>query len=240
MKQIATFILVMLLTLSGLSQTGTNSFQGLWETHWTKTVAASPYADAAYHYYHYSNYLYVEDDSIWVLDYPCERRSVSPFTTDAFQMINDSTIKYGGRDYSLNKWCDTAAISNLKSHQINPDCYLGKWRLNYVESGGDGTGHHVIYPFDVDTVINITEALSDGEFLTLRTGKSEREFQLTLEHDNFVYCLVLTPTDSWDEKENIMWRRDWDLPTPNKKELKEIRGGKGELPSKLRLEYSRW
>ena len=136
--------------------------------------------------------------------------------------MNDSTFEYNGEKFSKIKNYDSNAIAVLKKHELNSECYAGKWILERTESGGDGTGVEFIFPFKVKDEIDLSDNALDGKTVKIRMDGEEKEFNFALEREMFEYYLLLTPTENWSKQDRKMWYRSWDLPPPTKRELKQI------------------
>jgi hypothetical protein len=198
--------------------------QGLWSAHWTEHIPTQGFADADYDYIYHSTDIYVEGDSIWTLDYPCERTAVYTFSPSSFLFINDSTVHYGNYRYSHSNYYDTTTLANLKANELNPECYAGEWNVVSTEGDGDGNGRIFIYPFSIDEKIVIKSDDLKQEVINVNIDGKKRAFLIrSISHSK----LVLTPTESWLTQDNQMWDRSWDLPPPTKRELKNIKQTKG-------------
>lgn len=203
-----------------------NDIQGLWNSNWIEFIPLRGNEDAGFRQIHHNNYFYVEGDSLWNMDYPCKLISIEKITPGNFRFVNDSTLSYRGELYKQAHY-DTATIALLKMDQINPACYLGKWELVRTESGGDGTGDVYIFPFTIEDTLFITEEVIKGKAIKIRIEKAEREFFFTIIRTEVSWELHLTPTDAWLKKDKKMWKRDWNLPPPSKKEFKKMRNEEG-------------
>lgn len=203
-----------------------NDIQGLWNSNWIEFIPAKVSEDAAFRQIHHNNYFFVEGDSLWNMDYPCKLISIEKITPGNFRFVNDSTLNYRGELYTQAHY-DTATIALLKMDRINPACYIGKWELVRTESGGDGTGDVYIFPFTIGDTLFITEEVIKGKVIKIRIEEAEREFFFTIIRTGVSWELHLTPTDTWLKKDKKMWKRDWNLPPPGKKELKKMRNEEG-------------
>ncbi len=227
---------ILLIFPCGAQQETENKPQGLWSFSRSEDVKTEVESDAAYYTVHHSGDIFLEGDSLWFLDYPCEKIEAREYSANLFLMVNDSTFDYNGERYSRQNKYDSLAIKRLKAHKFNFDCYRGTWNIIRSESGGDGTGVVFIYPFQlVDQLIIETDVLNDGVFRVPINGV-EREFSVSIEHPGFPDVLTLKPIGSWKKKERFMWVRDWDLPPPNKRELRKIKRTKG---SELEFRFSK-
>lgn len=200
--------------------------QGLWNSSWTENIPTPGYADAAFYTVYHTNDLYFEGDSMWRLEFPCKRIHVDTYFVEDFEFVNDSTFDYQHERYSRQK-LDSGSIETLKTYELNPECYTGRWDLVRSESGGDGTGVVFIYPFEIEDSLILKNGALNGSVLMLLIDGKEKEFNFHMEKKDFEYELILTPTESWKKKDKVMWTRYWELPPPRKRELKEIKRMEG-------------
>lgn len=191
--------------------------------------------DEGIRFNYFNSDIYIEGDSLWHLELPCKRLSVEMYSPDQFYFLNDSTFEYGGEKYSKRK-TDTAVIAELKSHELNRECYLGKWYLSRTESFNDGSGVEFVFPFEVPDSIILTNVLEDRIVKLMIEGK-EKAFYVDVRNKIGWLELVLTPLKSWP-KDKLMWYRSWDLPPAKKRELKKIKREEGIPLELLFLRYN--
>ncbi|MBN4071065.1 hypothetical protein JYT72_01015, partial [Crocinitomix catalasitica] len=143
--------------------------QGLWTSHGYVIDHSGDglHRDSDFEHIWDQKSLFFDSDSLWTFQYPCRLISVTPYTTDRWQIIGNS-LKSGAhsRRTYIRKSFDREIIEKLKNQILNPDCYVGKWRLERTTSGGDGTGVEYIFPFKVSDILEIKPYQLDEPSLT--------------------------------------------------------------------------
>jgi len=226
-------ICLFLLTSSSVFAQTKELLQGLWNSSWVEDVPAMENADAAFNQVYHNHDLYFEGDSLWFLEFPCKNLGKINYKITDFKLRGDSILIYSGEEFHRRR-SDSYVINILKSHALNPECYLGAWRLVRSKSGGDGTGANFIYAFEMPDKIEFTETNFDGKVLRLTIDGKVREFYIEMEREFLSYWVVLKPTESWEKKDTMMWLRYWDLPDPTNEELEEIKHSEG-IPLKMKF-----